>query len=266
MNIAVLMKLVAGSGTDAFQEGSTVRSIENGIANPADILAFETAVFLQKNTDAKVSVFTMGPNRAASLLMEVCRLGAARLYHISDPSFAGSDTFVTAKILARALTRTGRFDIILCGERAVDGETGQVPGELSAMLDTGFTTGVVGIEKIESEHIVCRCRGTHSLDTVRLRTPCVLGISCGMQGVGHPLMPSLESLRLARQTKIVTLDRETLGFSREEVGQSGSPTRVKHARNVDWERKCAMLDDVDKAVSKTLELVRTMSEAGQERI
>lgn len=73
-------------------------------------------------------------NLAKAVLYEGAMYGADRLIHICDPAFAGSDTLATSRILARAIERAGLPDIILCGRRTIDGETGQVGPQLAARL------------------------------------------------------------------------------------------------------------------------------------
>ena len=48
---------------------------------------------------------------------------------ISDRAFAGSDTWATSYTLSQAIKKLGKFDLIICGKQAIDGDTAQVgPG------------------------------------------------------------------------------------------------------------------------------------------
>jgi len=258
MKIAVLMKLVAGSNTESFRCGGTVRSLESGIVNPADVLALETAVRINREIGAEIAVFTMGPNCALSLLKDASRLGTSRNYLVSDPCFAGSDTYATAKILSRALVFAGGFDLILCGERAIDGETGQVPGELSAMVGASFASGVIELETIEERFVVCRCENGHFVDTLKMPYPCVLGISNGMQGVDHPVLPKLSDIRKSYQSKTTTISIADLHLRKDEAGTSGSLTDVKQVTRVDWQRTGKKEFDLEKAVEFTLQMIHAL--------
>ena len=255
MKIAVLMKQVADCDAKSSEIGGALRSAETTSLNPSDVYALETAIAKKRENGAEVSAFTMGPAHASAVLTEACRLGADALYLISDPLFGGADTFVTAKILKRALDQQGAFDLVICGERAIDGETGQVPGELAAMMDVPFATSVVEMNGTEGQTLVCRCLTENATEDTEVKMPCVLGISCGMQGVGHPVIPGLRDLARARNTQITVLDNTILGFLPEEVGLAGSLTRVKRVHKVSWVRESKRVADVGDAVRETVRVL-----------
>ena len=77
----------------------------------------------------------MGPTAATAVLKEALALGADQGILLSDRAFAGSDTWCTARTLAAGIEQLGEYDLILCGERATDGETGQTGPALAALLD-----------------------------------------------------------------------------------------------------------------------------------
>ena len=93
-----------------------------------------------------LTVITLGPPIAENVLREAIAFGADEGVHITDVAFAGSDTWATAKALARAVQKVGPFDLILMGRNSVDADTGQVPPELAAMLYLPFCTGVKELE------------------------------------------------------------------------------------------------------------------------
>jgi electron transfer flavoprotein beta subunit len=68
--------------------------------------------------EAEVTALTMGRAFAANLLPAAASLGADKLYCVSDPVFAGSDTYATASILSQAIRHVGGADLALCGRRA----------------------------------------------------------------------------------------------------------------------------------------------------
>lgn len=232
LRIAVCIKSVL-TGT---QDGTERNEKSTGM-NPADLFALETALTAALG-EREVSVFSMGPQATAgTLLMDVARFGADRLFLLADRAFAGSDTFATAKILCRALESTGPYDLILCGERAIDGETGQVPGELSAMLGLPFLPCIFSLQLADG---TLRCQSLLEEGTQELRAalPAVASVTCGMTQITHPLMPSLRSLRKARGLGLTVLDCNTLAFRQEEVGQAGSLTRVQKTFSPTLTRAC----------------------------
>ena len=101
--------------------------------NIADESALEAAVRLA-DKDGSVTVLTMGPPKLEDPLLELLARGASRAGLITDRLMAGADTRATARALASAAEKLGPFDAVFCGCKAIDGETGQVPGELAAAL------------------------------------------------------------------------------------------------------------------------------------
>ena len=105
------------------------------VMNPADESALELALQLQDKHGGEVTVLSMGPERAQSMLREALARGAHHAVLMTDRAFAGADTLITAACLCTAVRALGGFDLILCGRRAIDGETGQVGPMLASMLD-----------------------------------------------------------------------------------------------------------------------------------
>lgn len=248
LKIAVCVKSVL---LESLGDGCTSpsRTIQNSGMNPFDLYALECAFSLSPQQAREISVFSMGTAKPAeAVLREAAKLGANQLYAISDPLFAGSDTYVTAKILSRALEQTGPFDLILCGERAIDGETGQVPGELAARQKATYVTAVEEIAQCDANGLQLICRTDEGSARVETAYPAVLGISCGIRNVGHPVMPSLKQLRQAQGIPITVLNSVTLGFSASEVGHSGSLTKVVRSVRPEWDRQCVFCANIPQGI------------------
>jgi len=255
LKIAVCMKYVPSDMSRDLDEesGGIRRTEENSTINQADLFALETALHIKKKLGGSVCVLTMGPEFAVNLLREACALGADEFILISDRKIAGSDSYATALILSAAL-KDG-YDLILCGERTVDGETGQVPGEISARLERPFLCGVTRLEKLDEGELVCACLGNGTEDIYSLPLPAVLSISNGMTGIAHPLKPSLKGLRLARQMQYKLLDLAALGISPEQVGITGAPTRVIRTTAPDWTRQSRVIQGAAQGVLASLEVL-----------
>jgi len=114
-----------------------------------DRRAVAKGVELAASTGGTCTVVTLGPPSAEDVLREAIAFGADEGLHVSDPSFAGSDTLATARALAATLERHGPFDLILVGRNSVDADTGQVGPELAQLLDLPFATGVKHLEMRE---------------------------------------------------------------------------------------------------------------------
>ena len=89
---------------------------------------------------------TMGPPQAEEALREALALGAQRAIHLSDRVFAVADTLGTSRTLAMAIEKEGA-DLVLCGRKALDSETWQVPSQVAAFLGWPHVTNVAGVER-----------------------------------------------------------------------------------------------------------------------
>lgn len=222
MDILVCMKAVPVSAQ--VEVDGQFRLKRDGAAlqwNIADQAALETALRLC-GPQGRVCVLTMGPPSLSGLLRELLDRGAHAAVLITHPALAGSDTQTTAAALAAGAKRLGPFDLILCGRRAMDGETGQVPGMLARALDLPCVTNV---ERVSP------CEG--GLELVRPMEGGCATVTMPLPGVvtlceyALPLrLPGLMSRRRAKDIPVEVLGPEELGLDPARCGLAGSPTRV----------------------------------------
>ena len=104
MNILVCLKLTAQARfSDSLRDGG--ERLDGGQVgiNPADLYALELALRAKEKTPgAMVTVVAMAPDAAEHYLRDALAMGADRAVLVSDRRIAGSDTLVTARILAAA--------------------------------------------------------------------------------------------------------------------------------------------------------------------
>jgi len=194
--------------------------------NVADEAALEMALQLRQ-IDGRVTVLTMGPQKLEQPLRELLGRGADHAVLLTDPLFAGADAHATARALAAAAQRLGGFDLILCGRRAIDGETGQVPGMLAAALNVGCVTN--GERLWQQDGVLClERRLEEGTALMELSRPCVVSVceyTCPLR------LPRLSSLRKARQKRVERLCAADLGLTAEQCGLKGSLTQVIRMSN-----------------------------------
>ncbi len=230
MRLFVLIKQVPGTANVKMDEqtGTMIRTEHENVINPLDENALEAALSLRRQIHgARVVAISMGPRPAMAALREALAIGADEAVLLSDRSFAGSDTMATAAVLAAGIRhfaggKMNLDDLVLCGERATDGETGQVGPMVAARLDMPVCTYVRSIEleggNVEVERIV-----EDGFERVRLTLPAVLTV---VKDVNQPGFPTLAGKLGARNAQIPVFGPDELGLSRDIVGLSGSPTRV----------------------------------------
>lgn len=189
--------------------------------NIADESALEAA-FRLADKDGSVTVLTMGPPKLEGPLTELLARGANRAVLITDRLMAGADTRATAGALAAAAKKLGPFDAVFCGCKAIDGETGQVPGELAAALGLPCVSNAERIEKAGDKLLAAR-RLEDGVQSLEISGPAVVSFS----SYAYPLrLAGILGMRRARNTPVEVLTAADLGLLPENCGLKGSLTKV----------------------------------------
>lgn len=194
------------------------------VLNPADESALELGLELKEKHGGTVTVLTMGPKRAEGMLREALSRGADEAVLMTSPRFAGADTLVTAHCLAEAEKALGGFDLILCGRRAVDGETGQVGPMVAALLERPCVVNATEGEIAEGCLRALQLTEAGSQEW-KAPLPAVMTL-CEWS---HALrLPTISGLRRAAQADVQFCEPEDLGIDPAACGLKASPTRVTH--------------------------------------
>ncbi|MBR4864169.1 MAG: electron transfer flavoprotein subunit beta/FixA family protein [Oscillospiraceae bacterium] len=222
MKILVCMKAVPSTGQ--VQVDGQFRLQRDGAKlqwNIADEAALEAALTL-KSAEDTVTVLTMGPAKLEDPLRELLARGADRAILVSDPAFAGADTVATAGTIAKAAEFLGDFDLILCGRRAIDGETGQTPAMVAAALGIPCISNAESVQLQNGAVFVARRLES---GTVLLSVPCPVCVS--MCEYTYTLrLPGIMGMRRAKSKTVELLDSAALGLSPQSCGLKGSLTKV----------------------------------------
>jgi len=150
-------------------------------------------------------------------------MGCDQGIFLTGAEFAGSDTWATSYALAHAIAATGGADLVLCGLRATDGETGQVGPMVAALLDMPVLTYVSGIDWRGDGVLEAR----RALEGGHERVECPLpAVACVVREANEPRWPTLAGKRVARGAEITTMGPEDIGADPARLGLAGSPTRV----------------------------------------
>jgi electron transfer flavoprotein beta subunit len=224
LRIAVLLKQVrkpreAERGDDFASD----RAWSGKQLNPADKSALLAAVELKKQYDAEITCLTMGPPSAKEILREAAMEGVDRICLITDPLYAGSDTLATSLVLTSALRYIGSPELVLCGRRTIDGETGQVGPQTAAHLGYSCVTNVLSLA-VEGENTI-NVKRLLELKIEKLLVP-LPALICVCETNTLNQLPNIVSIRKASKMQTEILSNKELKIPPEECGLSGSPTRV----------------------------------------
>ena len=208
------------------ETGTMMRDGLQMTINPLDLCAVEEAVRIAELRDERlrITALTMGPPAAEDAVREAMAIGCTDAVHLSSKAFGGSDTWATAYALSQAVRHLGGFDLILCGERATDGETGQVGPMVGAMLDIPVLTYVsrIAIDDGSSRIVAHRAvEGGHEI--VESPLPALVSV---VKEINEPRLPTLGGKIAARGAEIPVWSSDDVGAEEALVGLEGSPTRV----------------------------------------
>jgi electron transfer flavoprotein beta subunit len=228
MNIVVLVKEVPNMDMVKFdsEKGVIDRASAEGEINPFDLNALQTAVDLRKKVGGIITVISMGPPKAAQSLKDAYSRGGDELILLTDRRFGGSDTWATSYTLAASLKKIRSFDLIICGEKSVDGDTAQVGAEVAEFLDLPHAYYVEEIIGTGDEKITVKIENIGDMKQIReMSLPCLISVT---KNINFPELPSLRRKLASLKAEVNTWNLNDLsGFlTEDETGFKGSPTKV----------------------------------------
>ncbi len=255
---------------DAMKADGTVnRGALPAIFNPEDLNALEMALEIKDQTDATVTVMTMGPPRAANILREAMYMGADAGILITDRHFAGADTLATSYTLTLGIKKVGDVSLILCGRQAIDGDTAQIGPQVAEKLGINQLTYVEEFVNVEKKSITLKRTLGQVSETVKTALPLLITVTSsanrprtfgakrlmkykkartaieaeqevrrssatGEYGM-EILLDEIEQKKKSLKSKglfFETWSADDVGADHEQIGLPGSPTKVKKVQSV----------------------------------
>ena len=260
MRIVVPIKQVPETRNVRMDEatGTVIRDGVASIVNPLDLYAIESAIQLREEHGGEVVCVSMGPAKAEVALREAISMGADRGVLLSDKSFAGSDTWATSYVLSEAIKRIGEYSVVICGERATDGDTGQVGPGIGAFLDLPVISYVSRIEDVSRSECRVRRLVEDGYEVLSSSLPVVLTV---VKEVSEPRLPTLRGKQRARKAELAVWCVEELNIDLGKVGLAGSPTRVVKISKPKVARKCikTIASDEEAVGKSVVELAEFLS-------
>lgn len=211
MNIVACVKQVPD--TEALikvkADGSGIE--EGGIKwvmNPYDEYAVEEALKLKEKHGGEVTIVSVGPARAMETIRTALAMGAEKGIHINDPALEGADAYTTATALAAAI-KDIPHDVILCGQRAIDDDSGQVGSVLAELLNIPQLTIITKVDVEDGKvKVIKPIEGAQLL--IESPLPCVI---TAQKGLNEPRYASLPGIMKAKKKPVDVKDAAALGIS-----------------------------------------------------
>ena len=204
--------------------GRVDRSSAPAVVNPVDLHALEMALRIRDEHGGEVVVISMGPQQADSALKECLARGADRVVLLADKAFAGADTWATSYTLASAVKKLGGCNLFICGEKTVDGDTGQVGPETAEWLGFPHVNYVREIVSIDGQ-LKALCDMSDGMYLAQVTLPALLTVTRKAHRPRYATPQRIFAAVDATIEKWGTTELADLATS-DNFGLRGSPTRL----------------------------------------
>ncbi|WP_071460319.1 electron transfer flavoprotein subunit beta/FixA family protein [Bacillus massilinigeriensis] len=214
MNIYVLLKRTFDTEEKITISGGRINEDEaEFIINPYDEYAVEEAIQVRDTHGGEVTVVSVGTEEAEKQLRTALAMGAdkAVLINVEDDVEDG-DQFSTSKILAEFL-KDKEADLIIGGNVAIDGGSGQVGPRVADQLDIPYVTTITKLEINEGAVTVTRDVEGDS-EVIKTSLPVLV---TAQQGLNEPRYPSLPGIMKAKKKPLEELELDDLDLEEEDV-------------------------------------------------
>ena len=233
MNICVCIKQVPDTNEIKVDPvtHTLVRKGVPSIVNPFDTYAQEVGVRLKEKLGGKVVVISMGPEQAKEAIKTCLSVGADAGYLISSRKFGGSDTLATSYILSEAIKAVEekeglKFDLILCGKQAVDGDTAQVGPQISEHLGIPVISYAQEIQ-IDGDSVIVKRQYDDRYHMLKAKMPCLI---TALSELNEPRYMTPGGIFDAYKKDITVWGRNDLkDVLDSNLGLKGSPTQIAKA-------------------------------------
>lgn len=214
MNIYALVKRTFDTEEKISISNGTIS--EDGaefIINPYDEYAIEEAIQLRDAHGGEVTVVTIGEEEAEKQLRTALAMGADKAVLISvEDDLDEIDEFTAAGILAEYL-KDKEADIILAGNVAIDGGSGQVGPRVAELLGINYVTTITELEVDGTDVKIVRDVEGDS-ETIETSLPLLV---TAQQGLNEPRYPSLPGIMKAKKKPLEELELDDLDLDEDDV-------------------------------------------------
>lgn len=177
--------------------------------------ALEEALMLKEKEGGKVTAISVGSPKLRETIKDALAGGADKAFILIDPLFVNLDSSRTAKVLAKAIEKIGKYDLILLGEGSTDNYSGQVGPRLAELLDLPAITYVRHLEHADSKIRATR-NMEESFEVVEAQLPALITVT---SGINQPRIPSLMQILRAAKKPVQEWTSSDIGLTAEELGE-----------------------------------------------
>lgn len=180
--------------------------------------AIEEAVRLKEKNGGSITALCIGGSDAKKSVKEALAMGCDKARLVTDPLFSDSDAIKTAYILAQAIKKIGKFDLVITASGTTDSYSGIVGPSLSEWLGIPQITFVSKIT-LSPNKITADRSLDDGIELVECDLPALV---CVSREINQPRFPTLIQIMSAGKKEMLEWNAQTLGIAAESVGKQGS--------------------------------------------
>lgn len=214
MNIFVLVKRTFDTEEKIVIENGAIQ--EDGaefIINPYDEYAIEEAIQVRDAQGGKVTVVSIGSDEAEKQLRTALAMGADEAVLINTEDDVDElDHTGAAYILAEYL-KDKEVDLILAGNVAIDGGSGQIGPRVADLLDINYVTTITKLE-IDGQNVKIVRDVEGDSEVIETKLPLLV---TAQQGLNEPRYPSLPGIMKAKKKPLDELELDDLEIDEDDL-------------------------------------------------
>ncbi len=187
-----------------------------------DERAVEAACRLKDQHKGKITVISMGSEKAADVIKHAISLGADEGFVLQDAAFENLDSFGTAHVLGKAIQKIGAYDLVLCGRQAADWGAGQVGSILAEILGIAAVTLACDIQAVDNTLVIKRVV-SDGFEVLQAPMPSLITVT---GEIGLPRLPVGVRLMMARKKQIPVWNAQDIGAESSKLDKANAHTEV----------------------------------------
>ncbi|HET7013694.1 MAG TPA: electron transfer flavoprotein subunit beta/FixA family protein [Streptosporangiaceae bacterium] len=224
MNIVVCVKQVPDTWSERTLKASDStldRDAADAVPNELDEYAIEEGLRIAEAHEGGVTIFSMGPPRAAETIRKALSMGADQAVHLVDDALAGSDVLGTSAAMAHVLGRIG-YDLIILGSESTDARTGVIAAMLAERLGIPQLSYASKVE-IDGSKITIHRQADYGYDRVEATLPAVVSV---VEKINEPRYPSFKGIMAAKKKPVQTWSLADVELDPAQVGLANAGSEV----------------------------------------
>jgi len=227
--------------------GNIKESVLTTRFEPEDMNALEMALQIKDEHGGKVTAISLHKSKEVDVLKECLYRGTDEVILLDDQKFDELDTLTASRVVSKAISNIGEFDLILTGLNVVEGENSQLGSYVAEQLGLEQITYVDKLERIDNGSAVCVRAIEGGYEEVETSLPAVLIVGVALLKE-DPRAPRSARARLKlkhKRTKIPMQTASDLAISDDSLSNVTSIQKFEAVEQRQIESKEVDGDDED---------------------